>query len=121
MAQNFIECARDQSFLLPPDVRDWLPEGHFAWFVLDAVAEMDLGSWYDVYRCDGQGRPAYDPSMMGRIQPVVATLKLRSCDAEEKPCSRSCRRGGDAWRRTPACWAQGTSGPVLGGDRSGSV
>jgi hypothetical protein len=38
MAQNFIGGDRDQSFLLPPDVRDWLPEGHLAWFVLDAVA-----------------------------------------------------------------------------------
>ncbi len=27
---------------MPPDVREWLPEGHLAWFVLDAVAEMDL-------------------------------------------------------------------------------
>jgi len=59
--------------LLPPDVRDWLPERHFAWFMLDAVAEMNLGSLYDVYRCDGQGRPAYDPAMMASTQPVVAT------------------------------------------------
>ena len=38
MAQNFIGCDRDQSFLMPPDVRDWLPESHLAWFGLDAVA-----------------------------------------------------------------------------------
>ena len=40
MSQNFIAVDREQAFLLPPDVRDWLPEGHLAWFVLDAVAEM---------------------------------------------------------------------------------
>jgi len=45
MAQNFIGCDRDQSFLLPPDVRDWLPDGHLAWFVLDAVAGMDLSEF----------------------------------------------------------------------------
>ena len=43
MAQNFFACDREQSFLLPPDVREWLPEDHFAWFVIDAVARMDLG------------------------------------------------------------------------------
>ena len=41
MAQNFIGCDRDQSFLMPPDVRDWLPEDHLVWFVLGAVAGMD--------------------------------------------------------------------------------
>jgi hypothetical protein len=81
MAQNFIACGREQSFLLPPDVRDWLPEGHFAWFVLDAVEEFDLDCFYAVYRRDGMGRPAYDPKVMGRIQLVVATL-----DDEELRC-----------------------------------
>ena len=40
MAQNFIGCDRDQSFLMPPDIRDWLPEDHLAWFVLSAVEQM---------------------------------------------------------------------------------
>jgi hypothetical protein len=41
MAQNFIKCDREQSFLLPPDVREWLTEDHPAWFVIDAVGVMD--------------------------------------------------------------------------------
>jgi transposase len=65
MAQTFIGCDREQSFLMPPDIRDWLPEGHLAWFVLDAVACMSLGAFYDAYRRDGVGRRAYDPAMMG--------------------------------------------------------
>src|SRR4051794_2069437 len=40
MPQNFLACDRDQSFLLAPDVREWLPENHLAWFVIDAVAVM---------------------------------------------------------------------------------
>jgi len=40
MSQNFIESSREQGFLLPPDVREWLPADHLAWFVIDAV-----GSW----------------------------------------------------------------------------
>jgi hypothetical protein len=57
-------CDRDQSFLLPPDLRDWLPDGHLALFVLDAVAGMDLGGFHGAYRADGVGRRAYDPAMM---------------------------------------------------------
>ena len=49
---------------MPPDVREWLPEGHLAWFVIDAVGEMDLDAFYAAYRVDGRSRPAYDPAMM---------------------------------------------------------
>ena len=41
MPQNFIEGRRGQGFLLPPDVREWLPADHLAWFVIDAVADME--------------------------------------------------------------------------------
>ena len=37
MPQNFIECDREQAFLLPPSLRDWLPADHLAWFVIEAV------------------------------------------------------------------------------------
>ena len=46
MPQNFIECDREQAFLLPPSLRDWLPEDHLAWFVLDAVARLDLETFF---------------------------------------------------------------------------
>jgi len=53
MAQNFMESCRGQGFLLPPDVRDWLPADHLAWFVIDAVAQMDVTGIYGAYRADG--------------------------------------------------------------------
>jgi hypothetical protein len=46
MPQNFIECSREQVFLLPPDVREWLPSDHLVWLVLDSAAEMDLNGFY---------------------------------------------------------------------------
>jgi hypothetical protein len=46
MAQNFIESRCEQGFLLPPDVREWLPADHLAWFVIDAVRDMDLAAFY---------------------------------------------------------------------------
>jgi hypothetical protein len=45
MAQNVIEGRGEQGFLLPPDLREWLPGDHLAWFVMEAVAEMDLSAF----------------------------------------------------------------------------
>jgi transposase len=64
MPQNFLSCDRDQVLLLPPDLRDWLPAGHLARFVIETVDELDLGVIYGYYREDGHGRPAHDPAMM---------------------------------------------------------
>jgi hypothetical protein len=64
MAYNFRACDRDQAFLLPPDVRDWLPADHLAWFVLDVVDQLDLGPFLKAYRADGHGRAAYEPRML---------------------------------------------------------
>jgi transposase len=86
MAQNFIGWDRDQSFLLPPDVRDWLPEGHLAWFVLDAVAGMDLSEFYGAYRRDGVGRRAYDPAMVVALLLYGYARGVRSARAIERAC-----------------------------------
>jgi hypothetical protein len=57
MAQNFLACDREQPFLLPPDVREWLPEDHLAWFVIDAVDVMDTrGSMRPTARTAGAAR-----------------------------------------------------------------
>ncbi|MDI6733723.1 MAG: hypothetical protein QME16_07395 [Planctomycetota bacterium] len=42
---NFIECNRNQMYLMPPSLKEWLPESHLAWFVMDAVEQMDLQSF----------------------------------------------------------------------------
>jgi transposase len=65
MPQNFIDCDREQGFLLPPSLRDWVPRGHLVWTVLGAVDAMDLDRFDEGYRLGGAGRPAYDPAMMG--------------------------------------------------------
>ena len=64
MPQNFLDCDREQAFLMPPSLRDWIAEDHLVWTVLGSVEEMDLTAFYAAYRADGHGRPAYDPSMM---------------------------------------------------------
>jgi transposase len=86
MAQNFIACDREQELLLPPSLREWLPEGHLAWFVLDAVAEMDLAAFYASYRDDGWGRAAHDPAMMVALFVYSYAIGVRSSRAIERRC-----------------------------------
>jgi transposase len=64
MTYNFLRAERDQRFLLPPDLRDWLPAGHLAWFILDVVDQLDLAAFYRTHRDDGHGHPAYDPKLL---------------------------------------------------------
>jgi transposase len=66
----------DQLMVMPPSVRDWLPEDHLAFFVLDVVAELDLARFYGAYRSDGRGGSVYDPSMM------LAVLLYAYCTGE---------------------------------------
>jgi hypothetical protein len=61
MAYNFLACDRDQAFLLPPDLREWLPADHLAWFGLDVVDQLDLSPFLAAYRADRHGRAAYQP------------------------------------------------------------
>ena len=64
MAVNVRGADREQLFLMPPSVTDWLPEDHLSWFVLDVVAELDLAAFYGAFRVDGRGGAVYDPAMM---------------------------------------------------------
>jgi transposase len=86
MPQNFIESRREQGFLLPPDVRDWLPGDHLAWFVIDAVASMDLSGFYAAYRADGHGRAAYEPSVMVTLVLYSVATGVRSSRQIERHC-----------------------------------
>ena len=86
MAQNFIEGGREQGFLLLLDVREWLPADHLAWFVIDAVADMDLSAFYAAYRADGHGRAAYEPSLMVALVLYAFATRQRSSRAIERHC-----------------------------------
>jgi len=54
----------DQLFLLPPDLGQWLPEDHLAYFIRDVVGQMDLSEIFDSYDGSKGGYPAYHPEMM---------------------------------------------------------
>src|SRR5918996_3898981 len=86
MAQRFLGCDRDQVFLLPPSVDDWLPADHFARFVIAIVEDMDLSAFYADYRADGHGRPAHDPAMMVALLVYAYAIGERSSRRLERRC-----------------------------------
>jgi transposase len=86
MGQNFIGGDREQAFLLPPDVREWVGPGHLAWFVVEAVGELDVSAFYARYRLDGRGRAAYDPAVMVALVLYAYAVGVRSARAIERRC-----------------------------------
>src|SRR5437588_12347207 len=86
MPQNFLPVDREQVLLMPPSLSEWLPADHFAWFVLEAVEEMDLAPFFDSYRADGHGRAAHDPKMMVGLVLYAYARGERSSRGIERAC-----------------------------------
>lgn len=84
MANEFRFYAPDQTFLFPPSPRDWLPEDHLAYQVLDVITQLDLKPFLAGYSTDGRGAPAYSPLMMtslllyGWCRHVYSSRKLEA-------------------------------------------
>ena len=86
MANGFRRVDREQSFLLPPDMADWLAADHLVWFVLDSVAVLDLAAFRVRYRLGGAGRAAYDPQMMLGLLVYAYAVGQRSSRQIERLC-----------------------------------
>src|SRR5215211_5553380 len=86
MPQNFVACGREQQFLMPPSLLDWVPEDHLVWSILGSVEELDLRALYADYRADGHGRPAYDPAMMVALLLYACARGNRSSRGIEREC-----------------------------------
>lgn len=67
MPTTFRRYVPEQSLLLPPSARDWLPEGHLAYFLSDTVDALDLKLFYEPYAGDGRRNSPYDPRMMVKL------------------------------------------------------
>src|SRR5258707_4136578 len=65
MAKGYRPVARDQQFLLPPDMREWLPADHPVWLVISAVADhLDTSAFHAARRLGGAGAAGFDPDML---------------------------------------------------------
>ena len=81
-----MDCDRDQLFLLPPSMRDWLPEAHLAFFVIDVVSMIDTSAFHAPHPNDGAGRPAYHPEMMLALLLYSYCSGMRSSRRIERAC-----------------------------------
>lgn len=86
MAKRFRPVDRDQLFLLPQNMRDWLAADHLVWFVLDTVAALDLAGFRARYRLGGAGRAAYHPAMMLGLLIYAYAVGQRSSRQIERLC-----------------------------------
>jgi transposase len=86
MAFGYVKAQRDQVFLLPVSMTDWLEEGHLAWFVIDVVDRLDTRALHARHPNDGAGRPAYDPDMMLALILYAYATSIRSSRRIEAAC-----------------------------------
>jgi transposase len=88
MAKGFRPVLRDQPFLLPPDMREWLPGGHLAWFVIDVVESLDVARFAarGTPRGSLAGRAAYDPRVLLGVLVYGYAAGVRSSRRIERAC-----------------------------------
>lgn len=67
MAKTYRPYVPEQDLLLPPSLRDWLPEDHLAFFVSDLVDQLDLAAITRVYEDEERGYPPYHPVMLTKV------------------------------------------------------
>jgi transposase len=67
MAKTYRPYVPEQDLLLPPSLRDWLPENHLAFFVSDLVDQLDLSPILAVYEDEERGYPPYHPVMLTKV------------------------------------------------------
>jgi transposase len=86
VAKGYRPVDRDQVFLLPPNLRDWLPPGHRVWFILDVVDTLDLSALHKLSKLGGVGRAGYDPQVLLGVMFYAYMHGLLSSRGIEKAC-----------------------------------
>lgn len=86
MALGYRPVDRDQSFLLPPDMRDWLPDDHLVWFVLDVIGQLDTSALHARSRRGGVGREGYAPEMLLGLWVYASARGICSSRQIERAC-----------------------------------
>jgi len=81
MSKPYKPYQPDQDLLLPPSLKDWLPEKHLAYFVSEVVDELELSGIEAVYEKEERGQPPYDPRMMTKV--LVYAYCVGVCSARK--------------------------------------
>ena len=86
MDKAYRPVLRDQVFLLPPDMRDWLPDDHLVWFLLDTIEALDTTDFERHRRRGGAGTAGYDPQMLLGLLIYAYCRGIRSSRQIERLC-----------------------------------
>lgn len=86
MARKYRPVDRDQPFLLPPDMREWLPAGHPVHVVIAAVEQMDTGVFHAARKTGGAGTAGYDPDMLVTVLVWAYAHRITSSRRMEELC-----------------------------------
>ena len=87
MAKGYRPVDRDQPFLFPPDMREWLPEDHPVWLVIRAVGgHMDTSAFHAGRRTGGAGTAGYDPDMLVTVLVWAYAHRVTSSREIERLC-----------------------------------
>jgi transposase len=85
VARDYLSGDRSQPFLLPPDMREWLPADHLVWFVIDVMGRLDLSA-FEQRSGDLRGRRAYDPAVVATVLVYAYCVGERSSRRIERRC-----------------------------------
>lgn len=86
MARRYRSVDRDQQFLLPVSMTDWLPEDHVVWFIIDAIARLNTTAFHARARLGRVGRQGYDPDMLLTLLVYAMAHGTRSSRQIERLC-----------------------------------
>ena len=86
MAFSYVPVDRDQLWLLPPSIQEWLPEGHLARFVIEVVERVDTTVLHQRHSLDGVGRRAFNPDMLLALLVYAYCGGVRSSRQIERLC-----------------------------------
>ena len=87
MAKGYRPVVRDQQFLVPPDMREWLPADHSVWALIGIVEGLDTSAFHQRRRTGGVGRAGYDPDMLVTLLIWAWSQGVRSSRRIERACA----------------------------------
>src|ERR1700755_71962 len=86
MAKGYRGVDRDQGFLFPPDMREWLPGGDPVWLVIEAVRLLDTSGFHRRRKTGGAGAAGYDPDMLVTVLVWAYANRVTSSRRMEELC-----------------------------------
>jgi len=92
MSRKYLPVNREQPMFLPLDMRSWVPEDHFVWFLVDVAAQLDTSA-LEAGTSPGKGRPGYDPGMLATLVMYAMSCGVRSSrEIEDRSRTDACFR-----------------------------